>query len=108
MSNPADTSSTERQDVAELRRHLFETLQAVRAGSIDLDRAKMVNDIGRTLIESARVEVAFLEATGGERSAFLEASTKPAAPALSPPPESAPQAPQATWPPGVGQLAGKR
>lgn len=61
-------------DISKLREHLFATLEAVRAGSIELDQARTVNEIGKTLIDSAKVEVQYLQATGGGESRFLDSS----------------------------------
>lgn len=60
-------------DITALREHLFATLRGVKDGSIDIDRAKTVNEIGKTLVDTARVEVDFLRATGGTESIFLSA-----------------------------------
>lgn len=53
-----------------LRTHLFETLTALRDKDhpMELDRAKAVADLGRVLVESAKVEVEFLKTTGALRS----------------------------------------
>ena len=59
------------QDITTLREQLFATLAAVKDGSIDLDRARAVNEIGKTLVDTARVEVNYLRATGGGESEFL-------------------------------------
>lgn len=59
------------QDITALREHLFDTLAKVKSGKIDLDRARAVNEIGKTLVDTARVEVAYLSATGGGESEFL-------------------------------------
>ena len=63
-------------NIADLRQKLFETLDAVKAGDIDLDRARMVNEIGKTLIDSAKVEVDFLRVTEETKSDFLSAPKK--------------------------------
>ena len=57
----------------DLRNHLFETLENLRDTSktVDLDRAKMVNEVAKTLIDSARVEVAMLNVVGGNGSGFI-------------------------------------
>lgn len=60
--------------IDDLRAVLFETLQAVKAGSIDLDRARAVNELGRSITETAKVEVEYLRATGGGESAFLSSA----------------------------------
>lgn len=66
-----------KQDITLLREQLFATLAAVKDGSIDIDRARAVNDIGKTLVETARVEVDYLRATGGAESEFLNAAVDP-------------------------------
>lgn len=53
-------------DIAELRSHLFETLRGLRdpVAPMDIDRAKAVSDVAKTLIDSARVEVDYMRASG--------------------------------------------
>lgn len=63
------------QDLNTLRAALFETLQAVKAGEIELDKARAVNEIGKTLLDSAKVEVEYLRTTGQGSSQFLEAAS---------------------------------
>lgn len=63
-----------------LRAALFETLQAVKAGTLDLDKARAVNELGRTLIESAKVEVDYLKTTGEGGSSFISPEQAPALP----------------------------
>lgn len=62
------------KSINDLREALFDTLQKVKDGSIDLDKARTVNEIGKTLIESAKVEVDYLRVTGGGESAFIDAA----------------------------------
>lgn len=59
-------------DISELRRQLFATLAGVKDGSIDLDKARAVNELGKTLVDTAKVEVDYLRATGGGESSFLD------------------------------------
>lgn len=61
-------------DISKLREHLFATLEAVKSGSIDLDQARTINEIGKTLIDTAKVEVQYLQATGGGESRFLDST----------------------------------
>ena len=53
-------------DINELRTHLFDTLRELRdkENPLDIDRAKAVSEVAKTLIDSARVEVDFIRATG--------------------------------------------
>ncbi len=61
----------EQKTIEDLRAVLFETLQAVKAGTLDLDRARAVNELGRSITETAKVEVDYLRATGGGESSFI-------------------------------------
>jgi hypothetical protein len=66
--------------IDDLRSHLFETLKALRdkENPMDIDRAKAIADIGRVVVDSAKVEVQFLEATGAlEGTGFLPAGEVP-------------------------------
>jgi hypothetical protein len=53
--------------MSDLRNHLFETLEALKDHDhpMDIDRAKAISDVAQTLINSAKVEIQFLEAVGG-------------------------------------------
>lgn len=53
--------------INDLRDHLFETLEALRDKDepMDIARAKAVADVAKVIVESAKVEVDFLKATGG-------------------------------------------
>lgn len=56
--------------IQDLRNHLFETLEALKDEEkpMEIPRAKAIADIARQIVDSARVEVAFLKATGALRS----------------------------------------
>jgi hypothetical protein len=58
----------------DLRETLFSTLQAVKDGTLDLDRARVVNEIGKTLIDSAKAEVDYLRTAGGGESSFIDSA----------------------------------
>lgn len=53
---------------------LFETLQAARAGSMDIERVKAINDTAQTIVNAAKVEVDHMKVTGGSGSGFIDAS----------------------------------
>lgn len=42
--------------IEDLRAALFETLQAVKGGQLEIDRAKAVGDLAQTIINTAKVE----------------------------------------------------
>ena len=77
--------------IDDLRNHLFETLEMLKDAEkpMDLDRAKAIADVGRVIIDSAKVEVEFFKASDGllrSASEFLpsaEVERMPAARRLS-------------------------
>jgi hypothetical protein len=62
------------KNIDDLRAILFETIDQVREGKMDLERAKMVGDLSQVMVNSAMVEVKFVQATGQKGSTFLEKS----------------------------------
>lgn len=52
--------------IADLREHLFSTLDNLRdkTNPMEIDRAKAVAEVAQTIINSAKVEVEHLKATG--------------------------------------------
>lgn len=63
--------STE-HNLAGLRAHLFDALQAVKAGSLELDQARAVNELAKTIVDTAKVEVDYLKISGSGESAFID------------------------------------
>lgn len=59
------------KNISDLRETLFATLAAVKSGELDLDRARAVNEIAKTIVDTAKVEVDFLKATSGDESSFI-------------------------------------
>ena len=59
------------KSIEDLREALFATLQGVKDGSIDVEKARTVNELGKTLCDTAKVEVEYLKAAGGGESTFL-------------------------------------
>ena len=59
--------------ITDLRAVLFDTLQQVKSGLIELDRAKTVSEVAQTIINTARIEVDYAKATGADvASGFIE------------------------------------
>ena len=58
-------------NITDLRAVLFDTLQKIKDGTIDTDRAKSINDIAQTIVNSAKVEVDHMKVAGGAGSGFL-------------------------------------
>lgn len=60
------------ENISTLRAALFATLQGVKDGSLDLDKARAVNEVAKTIVETAKVEVDYLRVTGGGESEFID------------------------------------
>lgn len=54
-----------------LREGLFDTIQKLKDGTIDIEKAKTIGDLSQVIINSAKVEVDFVRANGGGKSSFL-------------------------------------
>lgn len=54
--------------IEDLRNHLFETLEALKDSEspMDIERAKAIAQVAGVMVESAKAEVKFLEAVGGQ------------------------------------------
>jgi hypothetical protein len=80
--------TTDTKTIADLRAALFDALQGVKAGTLDLDKARAINEIGKTLVDTAKVEVDYLRVTNGDKAPFIdgspEAQPQPGTPALPP------------------------
>ncbi|WP_311968561.1 hypothetical protein [Pseudomonas baltica] len=62
--------------MTDLRDHLFATLEALQDPEkpMDIDRAKAIADVGKVLVDSAKVEVMFINAVGAgvKTTGFIE------------------------------------
>ena len=54
--------------IEDLRNHLFATLEDLRDPDtpMDLDRAKTIADVAQVIVNSAKIEVDFIKATGNQ------------------------------------------
>ncbi len=60
-----------------LRSELFETLQLVKKGEMELEKAKVIVQIGQAIINSAKVEVDFVKAINASQgSGFIPLENK--------------------------------
>jgi hypothetical protein len=59
--------------IDDLRTHLFDALRGLKTGSIDVEKAKAMSDVAQTIINSAKVEVEYIKASGAKGSGFLDA-----------------------------------
>jgi len=60
------------KSISDLRAALFATLEGVKDGTVDLDKARAVNEVAKTIVETAKVEVDYLRVTGGGESEFID------------------------------------
>lgn len=64
-------------DINSLRSTLFDTLAMLKDNKIDLDRAKAINETAQTIINTAKVEVDYMKASGATGSTgFIPATQK--------------------------------
>ena len=54
--------------MTDLRNHLFATLEALQDQDkpMDIERAKAIAEVGKVLVDSAKVEVMFIKAMDGD------------------------------------------
>jgi hypothetical protein len=55
-----------KNQITDLRNHLFAALEGLSdtENPLDIERAKAISEVAKTVIESAKVEVEFLKASG--------------------------------------------
>lgn len=61
----------ERKNIDDLRAALFATLEGLRAGTVAVDQARAINEIGKTIVDTAKVEIDYLRVNDGGESEFL-------------------------------------
>ena len=62
-----------RNKINDLRDHLFEALERLKDGEIDIQTAKAMADVGQVIINSAKIEIDFIKATGSNKdSGFIK------------------------------------
>lgn len=66
---------TER-NIVDLRAVLFETIQGIKCGQIDIEKAKAINELSQTIINSAKVEVDHMRIAGSQSASDFIPSLK--------------------------------
>lgn len=63
----------------DLRDHLFEAIEMLKSGELELDKAQAINSLAQTLVASAKVEVDYVKNVGGmnDRIDFIEGNPAP-------------------------------
>ena len=64
--------------IEDLRNHLFATIENLmdEEKPLDLDRAKAIADVAKVIINSAKVEVDFINKVGGRGTDFIPQNDK--------------------------------
>lgn len=60
-----------RNKIEDLRNHLFEVIELLKDGEIELDKAQIIADVSQVIINSAKVEVDFIKVVHGNGSGFI-------------------------------------
>ena len=78
------TTTTTAPHITQLRQQLMNTLADLRNrdNPMEPDRARAVAQVAGVLVDTAKVEIDYLKATGQDHSEFLSQPEAPAAPAL--------------------------
>lgn len=68
--------------IEDLRNHLFSTIEGLLDPDkpLEIERARAVSDVAQTIINSAKVEVDFLRATGSQKDTGFISNQKPELP----------------------------
>jgi hypothetical protein len=62
-----------RNKITDLRDHLFEVLERLKDGDIDIETAQTMAEVSQVIINSAKIEVDFIKATGSNTdSGFIK------------------------------------
>jgi len=60
-----------RNKMTDLRDHLFEVLERLKDGEIDIETAQTMADVSQVIINSAKIEVDFIKVVHGNGSGFI-------------------------------------
>jgi hypothetical protein len=60
-----------RNKIEDLRNHLFEVIEMLKDGDIDIEKAQTISDVAQVIVNSAKVEVDFMKVVHGNGSGFI-------------------------------------
>jgi hypothetical protein len=63
------------KNINHLRDSLFETIELLKSGKMEVDKAKAISSLGQVVVNSAKVEVEFIKEMGGKGTGFIETET---------------------------------
>ena len=58
--------------ISDLRDVLFSTIEGLKDGSVDIDKARAINELSKTITETAKAEIDYLRVLGGGESTFID------------------------------------
>lgn len=61
------------KNISHLRTEMFEAISLLKEGKLSVEQAKAISDIGKVVIDSAKVEVDYIKANEGGELPFLDA-----------------------------------
>lgn len=62
-------TTTQKNDINRLRDALFESIERIKSGgNVDLEREKAIADAAQVIINTAKVEIEYIRATGSKTS----------------------------------------
>ena len=61
------------KNISDLREAMVEAMAGLKDGSMTIEQAKAISEIGQVIINSAKVEVDYIRANNGGEMPFLEA-----------------------------------
>lgn len=64
------------RNIQDLRETLFDAIQDLKAGKMDVEKAKVISDLGQVIVNSAKAEADFIKQSGGAGSGFVETPVK--------------------------------
>lgn len=90
--------------INQLREHLMSTLASLRdrENPMEPDRARAVAQVAGVLVDTARVEVDYIKATGQDVSNFIDGMKAPGTPQIEQQPQNGPRT---TWASVTGRRA---
>lgn len=74
MSNP-----TPQPNITTMQQHLMDTLAELRSGKIKPEQAKAIAHVSGVLVESAKVQVQYLQVTKQNSAGFFQGDAAPSA-----------------------------
>ena len=60
-----------RNKIEHRRDHLFETIEMLKDGDMEIDKARTIAEVAQVIINSAKVEVDFIKTVHGNGSDFI-------------------------------------